>query len=391
MDKIRARLWESAEKNHIPLMVAFELLPVCNLACKMCYVRKSRQEVEAAGGLIDGDRWLEIAKEAADCGLLFPLITGGEPFLHPDFRRIFAGMLEMGMQVSINTNGTMIDRAWAEWLSEHRPIRINITLYGASADSYERLCGSRDAFEKVQNAVKWLKEYNIPIKFNTSITPDNLHELEAIIAFAKAADAPIQVAEYMFPPIRRNEELIGQNERLSPEEAGKVRALADLLTHTPDWYRGKANYQSHFIPVDQALDTLDPTPEGLEFICRAGRCSAWIDWQGNLLNCGMYASMKKSLKDNRFADLWQEMVEETVSFRYRPVCERCPNRRFCHPCVSMVYNECGSLDGRPEYVCRMNEAASKYYQIYATQLETSEQTPVSEELLDEHSCDMDDL
>lgn len=391
MDNIRKRLWDRAEKNNIPLMVAFELLPVCNLECKMCYVRKSMSEVNAAGGLIGGDRWLEIAKEAADCGLLFPLITGGEPFLHPDFRRIFTGMLDMGMQVSINSNGTMIDREMAQWLSEHRPIRINITLYGASADTYERLCGRRDAFERVQNAVKWLKEYDIPIKFNTSITPENIHELEAIIAYAKSVDSPIQVAEYMFPPIRRSEELVGQNERLTPDEAGRVRALSDLLILNPDQYRAMAYRQRQFIPVEEALDTLAPTPEGLEFICRAGRCSCWIDWQGNLVNCGMYASMIKTLKDRPFAEVWQEMVEETKRFRYRPICERCPNKRFCHPCVSMVYNECGTLEGRPEYVCRMNEAAARYYQLYAEQLGDADQPVELIDSIDAHSCDLDDM
>ena len=74
---ISRRLWAKAGAERIPLTGAFELLPICNFACKMCYVRKSRAEVEKAGGLMDGKRWLEIAEDAAKCGLLFPLLTGG--------------------------------------------------------------------------------------------------------------------------------------------------------------------------------------------------------------------------------------------------------------------------------------------------------------------------
>ena len=151
---ISRRLWAKAGAERIPLTGAFELLPICNFACKMCYVRKSRAEVEKAGGLMDGKRWLEIAEDAAKCGLLFPLLTGGEPFLYEDFQEVFAGMQDLGMQVSINSNASRIDQNMARWLGRHTPTRINITLYGASEETYQKLCGNGESFLKVKNAVQ---------------------------------------------------------------------------------------------------------------------------------------------------------------------------------------------------------------------------------------------
>lgn len=391
MDKIRDRLWTKAGKKGIPLTVAFELLPVCNLSCKMCYVRKSMAEVQKAGGLISGDRWLEIAKEAADCGLLFPLITGGEPFLHPDFRKIMSGMLDMGMQISINSNGTMIDRETAEWLSTHRPIRINITLYGGSPATYERLCGSADAFDRVKDAVKWLKMYEIPIKFNTSITPDNVADLEEIIAYAKSQECPLQVADYMFPPVRRNADMVGKNERLTPDEAGRVRVRADQLIHGDNFIRAQARFFGRFVPLEQAYDRLTLPDEGIAISCRAGRCSAWIDWQGNLYNCGMSATVKTPLRGRKFAEVWQETVEHTKAFRFSPECLRCANYPLCSPCVAMVSSECGDYGGRPEYICKMNEAIAKYYQAYAEKLPPLADHADLPAMPDERSCDVNDL
>ena len=243
---ISRRLWAKAGAERIPLTGAFELLPICNFACKMCYVRKSRAEVEKAGGLMDGKRWLEIAKDAAKCGLLFPLLTGGEPFLYEDFQEVFAGMQDLGMQVSINSNASLIDQNMARWLGRHTPTRINITLYGASEETYQKLCGNGESFLKVKNAVRWLKQYGVPIKLNASITPQNVQDLESMISYAKECQIPIQAATYMFPPIRRNAAMVGQNERLSPEEAALARVKTDFLTGDGDWFWRQAERFGRF-------------------------------------------------------------------------------------------------------------------------------------------------
>ena len=45
--------------------------------------------------------------------------------------------------------------------------------------------------------------------------------------------------------------------------------------------------------------------------CRAGHCSFWVDWQGNLVNCGMYALGKNIFKRAFFAEAWKELVAQT--------------------------------------------------------------------------------
>lgn len=360
MNKVQDRILEKASRARIPIMCSFELLPVCNLSCKMCYVRKSMDHVRQNGGLKDAQWWLELAKAGAEQGLLYPLLTGGEPFLHPQFGEILAGMLELGLQVSINTNGTMIDRKWAEFLNVHRPTRINLTLYGASEETYRRLCGNGEAFSRVQQAVALLKEYGIPLKFNASITPDNVADLPAMIAYAKEQECPIQVATYMFPPLRRDSTLVGQNDRLSPEEAAQARVTADLLQYDPVSFVTQANRFREFIPLEKRPWEMGVAgEEGMR--CRAGLSSLWVDWQGNFSNCGMYPSVVHRYDGSSFPENWKQIVAETAEVRYRPACFGCPNRPLCHPCVAMIYNECGSHTGRPEYMCRMNEALSRCY------------------------------
>lgn len=360
MPKFQDRIMEKASYARIPIMCSFELLPVCNLQCKMCYVRKSMDYVRSNGGLKDAAWWLSMARACADAGLLYPLLTGGEPFLHPEFDRILAGMVDMGLQVSINTNGTLIDRRWASFLSEHRPTRINLTLYGASRETYRRLCGNADAYDRVVEAVSLLKEFGIPLKFNASITPDNVDDLPGMIEFAKRHDRPIQVATYMFPPLRRDSSMVGQNERLTPEEAAEARARADLLQNDPVWFVTQAERLRQFIPLDREPWKMEePREDGLR--CRAGLCSLWVDWQGKLSNCGMFPSVTFPGTPETFRTDWERVVRETAQVRYTSPCNSCPNRPICHPCIAMFYNESGSINGRPEYMCCMNEALAAAY------------------------------
>lgn len=361
---LRDRLAEKAARNRIPYMAALELLPVCNLQCKMCYVRKSMAEVNAAGGLKSADWWLDMAGQARELGLLYPLLTGGEPLLHPQFRQIMAGLTDMGLQVSINSNATLMEEEMVDFLSRHRPIRVNVTMYGASEESYQNLCGNGDAFHRFRQGVANLKARNIPVKFNASITPENVKDLEAMVAYAKEQNSPLQVATYMFPPIRRDSTMVGQNQRFTPEEAALARVRADYLQNEPLWFMGQAERYSRFVPLEKLPQFhMDADPIGMR--CRAGVCSAWMDWQGNLMNCGMYGSARVALDGRAFRDAWAEVTGQTEALRYAPYCAGCPNQHLCHPCIAMVSNECGDVNGRPEYLCRMHQAQAQYYAQFA--------------------------
>lgn len=364
MMTLRERLSKKAEMTRSPLISAFELLPTCNLQCRMCYVRKSPAQVRAAGGLKDAQWWLAHARQARDCGLLYPLLTGGEPFLYPELYTLLGGLAELGMQTSINSNATLIDQAAMERLRQAPPIRVNVTMYGGSAQAYQALCGDGDAFYRMRQGARLLKENGIGLKFNASITPENVQDIPQIVAFAKELDTPLQVVTYMFPPIRRDSTLVGQNDRLSPEEAARARVYADYLQNEPQWFVNQAARYGRFVPLEKLdFEELGHQPGGMT--CRAGVCSYWVDWQGNLSNCGMFGSVTVPMEGRPFREAWQELVEKNAALRYDPPCTRCPNRRLCHPCVAMIRNECGDYSGRPEYVCQMNQALSRIYGEYA--------------------------
>ena len=126
---LERRLVNKAKQTKNPINGSIELLPLCNMNCDMCYIRLSQSEMEAQGRLRSLDEWLQAAEEMKNAGTLFLLLTGGEPLLYPEFKQLYIKLKDMGFVITINTNGTLIDEAWADFFGEHKPRRINITLY----------------------------------------------------------------------------------------------------------------------------------------------------------------------------------------------------------------------------------------------------------------------
>lgn len=346
-------LYRKASHMKIPISATFELSPVCNFSCRMCYVRKTPQEVACSPrGILSLQDWRAIAKELLEEGTLSILLTGGEPLLWPDFWTLYEELIDMGFQVSVNTNGSLIDEEALLRFRRRPPQRINITLYGAGDETYHRLCGVRGVFSRVDRAIRQLKELDIPVRINCSLTPQNADDLDWIVSYAREVDTVLSVATYMFPPIRRDPGSTGRNERFTPEES------AEYLMRFLRLNRGEARYRRYLQDIRNdcaeppGLDEGCYDPADGKVRCRAGKASFWITWDGWLTPCGMMPEPKVELRGRSFHEAWMELVAVTAELRLSKVCEGCPNQTICHSCAALAYAETGSFSGIPTYMCR---------------------------------------
>ena len=345
-------LYSKATRLKVPLNGTFELSPVCNFSCKMCYVRKTRKEVEESPRkILTLEDWLSIAKDAHAAGMLDLLLTGGEPLLWPDFWTLYETLVDMGLQISINTNGSLIDEEAIARFRQRPPRKISITLYGANDETYYRLCGARGVFTKVDQAIRGLKEAGIEVKLNCSMTPENAKDIDWIIDYAKAQNLVLALTTYMFPPVRRDPTQIGVNQRFTPEESSRYR----LRYLQKD--RGEEQYQiflknllaGYAEPPGLEEDCID-LAEG-KIRCRAGRAAFWVTWDGWMTPCGLMNEPRMDLKKQAFPDAWNALTQATEQVRLSSLCESCANRNVCHPCAAVAAAETGSSSGVPTYMC----------------------------------------
>lgn len=350
-------LMGKAAKMKVPLSGTFELSPVCNFSCRMCYVRMTPQQVAAhSKPMVTLERWLQLAKEAYEAGTLYLLLTGGEPLLWPNFWELYEQLVEMGFLISINTNGSLIDEKAVARFRAHPPMRINLTLYGASDETYQRLCQAKGVFSKVNQAIRGLKEAGINFKLNCSLTPLNKDDLETMVAYAKEVDVPLDATTYMFPPVRRDENSVGHNQRFAPSEAAFYYLKQYQLQY------GEERYQKFLhkildgsgLPLglnESCIDLADGTIR-----CHAGKSSYWITWDGYMTPCGMLTKPKVDLRGSDFKDAWKQIVSISSDIRLSGLCDKCPDRKVCHVCAATALSETGTFEKTPTYLCRMVEA-----------------------------------
>lgn len=349
-------LHRKAALHHVPLNGTFELTPLCNMDCRMCYVRLSRQQQEAIHPLRTAGEWIALAEAAKARGMLYLLLTGGEPFLRQDFPEILRALHAMGLLISINSNGTLIDGETVRWLRKTPPLRVNLTLYGTSDETYARLCGNPKGFTQAVHAIHLLKDAGISVKLNCSVTPHNVADLEEIFSFAKEEALLVQATSYMFPPLRRNAELVGQNDRFSPEEAAYQLARIECLAGGEEAFRKHLESQDFGgLSRDTGEDCARTEGDGIG--CRAGKCSFWVTWDGRLLPCGMLPLPEApDVFSVGFDEAWKLASAYAEAIRLPAQCAGCALREQCRACAAMVMTESGNFQKVPDYRCRMTKA-----------------------------------
>lgn len=361
-----------ARSMGVPLGGNFELTPCCNLSCRMCYVRLSKQQVEEGGGLLSAELWKDYIKQAVDAGMLMMLLTGGEPTMRPDFAEIYEFAHEAGVLVSVNTNGTLIDDELMDLFRRLPPQRINITLYGSNADTYRELCGSGEAFEKVVESIKSIKQAGISIKLNHTITGHNFADTMNVIDLAEKLDVPLIHTSYIFPPARRMGET---TDRLSPEESARAGLAASRRIMGPENYKLYLQRSLSGDPAVSPMEECVDVSEGGAIRCRAGSANFWLAWDGTMRPCAIMPYPSVSIREcGGFLPAWDKLRGIVAGMHTPSKCESCSARNICHACAAACISETGRVDGVPTYLCRRAEAILSIMKQELAELESKEET-----------------
>jgi radical SAM protein with 4Fe4S-binding SPASM domain len=328
------------EQDRVPLSGTIDLTRKCNLKCLHCYHEHNNSELKKEDSELDTDKWISIIDEIAEAGCLYLLITGGEPLLRKDFIEIYTHIKMRGMIVTVFTNGTLITDEILNLFADLPPYDLEISVYGATPEIYEKITGVPGSFGKFTEGIKKLINNKIKFSLKTVLMTHNLHEHSAIKEIATMCGADFRTDAAIFP--RLNGDMTPVNLRVNPKEAVEIELSDDIILNL--WKEYYKEMQGSIFS-----ETL--------YNCGAGLTDFYIDSRGTLLPCVMNVEPEYDLTRGDFLTGWHKVISGIMNKKVDNdfVCKNCEKLVLCGFCPAFFKLETGSENIHSEYLCEMGQ------------------------------------
>jgi radical SAM protein with 4Fe4S-binding SPASM domain len=172
-----------------PDIVVWEVTLKCNLKCMHCgssagKIREDELTTEEA---------LNICDDLADLGFKGIALMGGEVFLRKDWKLLAKKIKDLGIKLSIISNGFFDPEKIIPELVELQTDCVMVGFDGASAETQDKIRGVEGSFEKAVAFVRAAKAANLTIGIITTIHKLNFNELPKIRDFVLAEEVDWQI------------------------------------------------------------------------------------------------------------------------------------------------------------------------------------------------------
>lgn len=357
--ELYSKIMMSAREKKSLVSASFELTSRCNLQCSMCYICQPASNQNIKHKELSAVQWVQLAKEARDIGLLYVTLTGGEVFLREDLKKIYEEFMKLGFVIQIYTNGTLINQEIVSWLKSLPPSKVSITLYGASRDTYEKVTGYAEGYDRTIRAIDYLLAAGVPTEIKTTVVKGNMYDFDQLSEFAYNRDLSLGIVNYVSP--RRegsNSNPLGN--RLSPHELCHYEVHMKEHNHK---YINKFNASEDPLSDNDKLSSSEKSLDLNDaFQCSAGKCAAWVTWDGKLLPCGILDRPHIYPLLRGFNNAWEELKQQCSIISPSTQCYKCELYNFCDSCPARLLNETGSFIKPAPYLCEIARLRAASYE-----------------------------
>jgi radical SAM protein with 4Fe4S-binding SPASM domain len=330
-------------RQRLPVQGTLETTFRCNLRCVHCYVNEPVGDREIQDQELSTARLKQLIDELVAAGTFQLLLTGGEVMVRPDFAEIYLYAIRSGLIVTIFTNGTLVTDKIADLFDEYRPESVEISLYGMSRETYEKVTGIPGSYDKCLEGIARLARRGVPLKLKTMALTWNQHEIAEMKAYAAGLGLDFKFDGLLNPRVdcgaNRNGEL-----QLSAEQ---VLAL-DLAT--PGRRQEFVDFCAQFVPKAET-----PVAHERVYTCGAGETSFTVDPYGKLQLCQLSRKSYFDLKQGTFDEGWNVYFPKLRARTWQTgsVCRTCNLIALCGSCPGAAEMEHGDPEAVVAQFCEI--------------------------------------
>jgi radical SAM protein len=319
-----------------PFIVIWEVTRACALKCLHCraeaqYTPDPRQlSFEEGKRLIDDVAMLDRP--------LF-VFTGGDPLMRPDlFRLAEYAIKEKGLPVSMTPSATpRVTRDAIRQAKEVGLSRWAFSLDGSCAEIHDLFRGTKGSYDLTMRGIAYLKELDIPIQVNTTVSRYNIHDLEAIAEKVKDMGAVLWSVFFLVPTGRGM-----QKDMISAEEHEAVMKWLCRIesrmpygikaTEAPHYRRvfvqEGARYGAEAATAEKRFDLLGRAPKGVN----DGDGFVFISHIGDVYPSGFLPIICGNVREQSLVEIYRHspiMRELRDKSRLKGKCGVCEFKELC--------------------------------------------------------------
>lgn len=349
-----------------PLVIVWNFTNACNLNCKHCY--------QDAHNKLDDELTLEEKLNVVDQMVYNDVsaiaFAGGEPLLHKDFWPVVEHCKEVGMYISVATNGTLITKEVAKRLMDIGVQYVEVSIDSAVPERHDEFRGGKDYFKRTVEGVKNAVEAGLSVGVATVASKTGYQEMDDIIKLTKELGAQKFYA-FNFIPTGRAKDIIDID--LTPQERENMldKLYTEFLrkeifsfTTCPQYGRKCYEANPEGVIVNSHYGYIEGAQAKMlaDYIggCGAGRCYCAFQPNGKVTPCVfMPLEIVGDLKKETLKEIWDK---ETIMTQLRDRellkghCKVCDYRAMCGGCRARAYGYFGDyFEADPG--CKYNQEA----------------------------------
>ncbi len=323
-----------------PPSIDWELTSICNHNCVHCY------NFWRGTGIVDKslpseDYYVSVANRIVDSNPVSVQITGGEPLLvWKQFKKAFQILIDSGINVSINTNATLVTEEIAEFLGRNS-IDAFVSYPCLKKDIFDSIVHCKGAFERAESGINTLLKYGVRVSLNMVVTKINLPYVYETGVYLKNKFSInyFSATKASFPQnatLEFKEKILNLDEfNFMLKELIKVKNEMGIKVDSA-WVYSMCGFENQEI-LEQF---------GFHRKCGCGRYNFVIDSSGNMKACGCDSRTYGNILDDSFENAISRMNVWHTGEQLPEKCVTCKNLKYCGggcrlDAVSMIQSYCG--------------------------------------------------